>query len=101
CILGLFVGKQRGIFVTAWLYLKVMRQKLGITTGQLYATSCLCGVGFTMSLFIGSLAFGSDPHLINLCRLGVLTGSTLSIIYGLFLLRRTLPRHEAPLPLPG
>lgn len=61
---------------------------------QLYGASLLCGVGFTMSLFIGSLAFeqgGTEATLMN-DRLGILAGSTLSAVVGYFYLNKVLPK---------
>ena len=57
--LGLIVGKQIGVFGLCFLFLKLKIAQLpkGITMGHLYGASLLCGIGFTMSLFIGGLAF--------------------------------------------
>jgi NhaA family Na+:H+ antiporter len=84
--LGLFVGKQIGVFGFAWLAsaLKLGRRPTGATWLELYGVSLLCGVGFTMSLFIGVLAFpGSidSPQQVEV-KLGVLGGSFLSAIAG-------------------
>ena len=84
--LGLFVGKQIGVFGFAWLAsaLKLGRRPTGATWLELYGVSLLCGVGFTMSLFIGVLAFpGSidSPEQVEV-KLGVLGGSFLSAIAG-------------------
>ena len=91
---GLFVGKQLGVFLFCWLavVLKLVPLPRGMNLLSLYGTSALCGVGFTMSLFIGSLAF--EETGVNLLfdeRLGVLLGSLLSGVLGYLLLRAGLP----------
>lgn len=84
--LGLFVGKQIGIFGAMWLAIRFGLAPMppGTNWRQLYAVAVLCGVGFTMSLFIGSLAF-AGPEFEAPIRLGVLTGSILSAILGYLL----------------
>jgi NhaA family Na+:H+ antiporter len=86
--LGLFVGKQVGVFSFSWLAVKLGLAKLptGANWCQLYGIACLTGVGFTMSLFIGTLAFEGDETL-NAVRLGVLMGSIASGVLGFVLLR--------------
>ena len=84
--LGLFIGKQVGVFGAAWLAsaLKIGRRPGGATWLELYGVSLLCGVGFTMSLFIGVLAFPGavdSPQQIEV-KLGVLGGSLLSAVAG-------------------
>ena len=83
---GLFLGKQIGVFGAAWLAatLKIGRPPTGATWLELYGVSLLCGVGFTMSLFIGVLAFpgASDSPEQVAVKLGVLGGSFLSAIFG-------------------
>lgn len=85
---GLFAGKQVGIFLTILIAVKIGLAKLPrlANWGHIYGVSLLCGIGFTMSLFIGSLAY-SDPFLNNEVRLGVLTGSFLSALVGYIFLR--------------
>jgi NhaA family Na+:H+ antiporter len=85
---GLFVGKQLGIAGCCWLALRARWAELpaGATPAQFYATALLCGIGFTMSLFIGALAFPSDA-LIAETKLGVLIGSGLSAVSGYALMR--------------
>lgn len=85
---GLFAGKQLGIFATIWLAVKagISRLPNNAHWRHIYGVSLLCGIGFTMSLFIGSLAY-HDPFLNNEVRLGVLTGSTLSAVLGYVVLR--------------
>lgn len=84
--LGLFVGKQLGVFGFAWLAsaLKLGRRPTDSTWLELYGVSLLCGVGFTMSLFIGVLAFPGaidSPEQVEV-KLGVLGGSFLSAVAG-------------------
>ena len=91
--LGLFLGKQAGIFGMSWLFIKLKLASLpsGMSWSSLYGTAALCGVGFTMSLFIGSLAF--EETGINLLfdeRLGIILGSIASGIVGYFVLRASL-----------
>jgi NhaA family Na+:H+ antiporter len=91
--LGLFFGKQIGIFGFCWLVIKLKITSLpaNMSWGSLYGTSALCGIGFTMSLFIGSLAF--EETGVNLLfdeRLGIILGSLASGIVGYLILRATL-----------
>ena len=95
--LGLFVGKQLGIFALCFLAIKLGLAKLpaGSGWGALYGVSVLCGVGFTMSLFVASLAFehgGMEVSMVFDERLGILLGSLLSGIVGYAVLRASLPR---------
>jgi NhaA family Na+:H+ antiporter len=88
--LGLFVGKQIGIFGMIFLMIKSGLAKLpnGASWGHIYAVSIIAGIGFTMSLFISLLAF-PDPHIQEIAKIGVIAGSLLSTVYGgmvLFLL---------------
>lgn len=87
---GLFIGKQLGIFTAIWLAVKTHSAHLpaGATWLSMYGLAMICGVGFTMSLFIGDLAFTSKGmEYQQMVRLGVLVGSTLSGICGYMLLR--------------
>lgn len=86
--LGLFLGKQIGVFSFSWIAVKLGLAKLpsGANWCQVYGIACLTGVGFTMSLFIGTLAFEGDDTL-NSVRLGVLMGSIASGVLGFTLLR--------------
>src|SRR5262249_9704184 len=86
-VAGLFFGKQIGIFAGAasLIALGIARLPSGATWRQLYCVGVVGGIGFTMSLFIGTLAFEGDHHL-PLVRLGVLAGSLLSAAFGYALL---------------
>lgn len=89
-ILGLFLGKQLGIFSASWLAIKTKLVKLParIKWRQLYGVSLICGMGFTMSLFIGTLAFSDQASMqLSLVRLGVIIGSLLSAVAGYLVLR--------------
>ncbi len=86
--LGLVLGKQLGVFGTAWLLVRSGYARLpsGANWLHLWGVACLAGIGFTMSLFIGSLSF-SDAKLMNEVRFGVLAGSAVSALLGFALLR--------------
>lgn len=91
--LGLFLGKQIGVFGMCWIAIKLKLTDMpeGMNWVSMYGTGILCGIGFTMSLFIGSLAFESTGiDMIFDERLGILIGSLLSGIFGYALLRYTL-----------
>jgi len=93
-VLGLFIGKQLGVFTFAWLAVKSGLSRLpnGVNWSVLYGVSLLCGIGFTMSLFIGSLAFESTGDNIFFDeRLGIILASLLSAFSGYFWLKRALP----------
>lgn len=84
-VTGLFLGKQIGVFSFCWLAVKSGIAKLPTGAGwtQMYGLSILCGIGFTMSLFIGSLAFeGVNSDYLISDRIGVLAGSILSAVFG-------------------
>jgi len=94
-IFGLFFGKQIGVFGMILLarLLRLAELPKGATWAQVYAISILCGIGFTMSLFIGTLAFEhGDFDLLPGVKLGVLVGSILSAGFGLLVLHLALPR---------
>lgn len=95
--MGLFFGKQIGVFGFLWLAirLKIAAMPKNATWVQLYGVAIITGIGFTMSLFIGSLAFshsGFDAQI----RLGVLTGSLASALFGYFLLRFATNEEGVP-----
>ena len=87
--LGLLLGKQLGIFGAVWLLVRFgLATKLpGATWLQIYGVSILCGVGFTMSLFISAVAFPLDSARIDEAKIGILLGSFLSAIAGYAVLR--------------
>jgi NhaA family Na+:H+ antiporter len=96
--LGLFFGKQFGIFGICWLFIKLKIASLpqGMDWTRLYGTAALCGIGFTMSLFVGSLAF--EETGVNLLfdeRLGIILGSLISGLAGYFILRMSLDKESS------
>ncbi|MDH5570917.1 MAG: Na+/H+ antiporter NhaA [Gammaproteobacteria bacterium] len=97
--LGLFIGKQVGVFGLCWLAIKLKFTSLpqGMSWSSLYGTAALCGIGFTMSLFIGSLAF--EETGVNLLfdeRLGIILGSLASGCIGYLVLRSSLRSNNHP-----
>ncbi|MBY7786915.1 Na+/H+ antiporter NhaA [Vibrio fluvialis] len=93
--LGLLIGKPLGIFSFSVIAVKAGVAKLpeGINFKHIFAVSVLCGIGFTMSIFISSLAFGSaNVDYDTYARLGILMGSTTAAILGYVLLRLSLPK---------
>jgi len=95
--LGLFVGKQVGVFGFCWLGIRMGLAKLpdSMNWASLYGTAALCGIGFTMSLFISSLAFeGSGVNLMIDERLGIILGSLLSGALGFLILNSSLKKKE-------
>ncbi|MGA1179474.1 MAG: Na+/H+ antiporter NhaA [Marivivens sp.] len=95
--LGLIVGKQLGVFGMTWAMVKLGFARLphGASWMHIYGIACLAGIGFTMSLFIGSLSF-ADPAQMNAVRLGVLSGSLVSAILGYGVLILAARREAAP-----
>ncbi|PIE69424.1 MAG: Na+/H+ antiporter NhaA [Deltaproteobacteria bacterium] len=97
-VAGLFIGKQAGVF--GWLYLGVrwglIHMPQGLSWKMIYGVAILCGVGFTMSLFIGSLAFEMEgcPLCVSINRVGTMLGSLLSCVVGMMVLYRVLPRRQ-------
>jgi NhaA family Na+:H+ antiporter len=94
---GLFLGKQLGIFGAVWLAVRfgLASRLRGATWLQVWGVAMLCGIGFTMSLFIGTLAFPGDPERVEEAKLGILAGSFLSALAGYAVLRLA-PAHAAP-----
>ncbi|WP_193179798.1 Na+/H+ antiporter NhaA [Nisaea sediminum] len=94
---GLFVGKQIGVFGFAWAAIRSGFTSLPKDTNfaQIYGVSLLAGIGFTMSLFIGTLAF-SDPEHARAVRLGVMSGSILSGLAGYAVLRWAIRSAARP-----
>ena len=93
-IAGLFLGKQLGVFGAIWLAIRVRLARMppNARWSELYGASVLCGIGFTMSLFIGALAFEGSPLAIEEAKLGTLFGSLLSAVVGWTVLRFATPR---------
>ena len=88
---GLFIGKQLGVMIMCWLIFKlgISTMPRGMNFKQIYGAALLCGVGFTMSLFIGGLAFAGETPLFDE-RLGIIMGSIVSGITGYLMLKATL-----------
>lgn len=88
---GLFIGKQLGVMIMCWVIFKlgISTMPKGMNFKQIYGAALLCGVGFTMSLFIGGLAFGGDTPLFDE-RLGIIMGSIVSGIAGYLMLKVAL-----------
>ncbi len=97
--LGLLVGKLVGVFGSAWLVIRsgLADMPMGAGTFQLVGISLLCGIGFTMSLFIGLLAFADYPALQEEVKVGILCGSIAAGILGYAVLR-VAPRDVPPPP---
>jgi Na+:H+ antiporter, NhaA family len=84
--LGLLIGKQMGVFGTVWAIDKLgVQRPAGASWLQVYGVACMCGIGFTMSLFIGALAL--PPEMQPEIRLGVILGSVLSALIAIVALR--------------
>ena len=99
---GLFIGKQIGIFGLAWgaIKLGLARAPEGANMAQIYGVALIAGIGFTMSLFIGTLAFSDIAHQ-NAVRLGVLTGSLASGLLGTLVLVLAARQRTAPAAMPS
>ncbi|MEK9498335.1 Na+/H+ antiporter NhaA [Photorhabdus sp. P32] len=94
---ALFLGKPLGIFLFSYISIKIGFAKLPqqINLKQIFAVSVLCGIGFTMSIFISGLAFeGGDESFSIYSRLGILMGSTIAAFVGYGLLRMVLPKKK-------
>ncbi|WP_394270681.1 Na+/H+ antiporter NhaA [Qipengyuania sp.] len=98
---GLFLGKQIGILAAVWAAVKVgfAQKPEGASWPEIWGVSILCGIGFTMSLFISSLAFVGNDLLIEEAKIGILMGSLLSGIVG-FIILRFFSRNNAMSPSP-
>lgn len=94
---GLFLGKQIGVMAAVIIALKLGLANLPKNTNmtQIYGVSLLCGIGFTMSLFISGLAFGGIPEGFD-PRLGIIAGSLIAGVLGYLLLRKTIPDGDHP-----
>ena len=90
--LGLFLGKQAGVIGSVWLAVRLgfARRPASASWPQVYGVALLCGIGFTMSLFIGGLALPTAPHA-DAVKVGVLAGSFLSTVAGFVVLRLASP----------
>jgi len=96
--LGLFFGNQIGVMLFAFASVKLGLGRLpdGVNWKMIYGAACLCGIGFTMSLFISSLAFEQGAQGLAVDdRLGILIGSVLSAAWGVIVLRKALPHTAA------
>jgi len=93
---GLFVGKQVGVFASTWIAVRLhlSDRPENASWSQVYGVSLLCGIGFTMSLFIGLLAFPTSPELQDQVKVGVLAGSLLSAFAGMMVLYFGASRHR-------
>ncbi len=93
--MGLFLGKQLGIFTSVWIVVKlgIAARPTHASWMQVYGVALLCGIGFTMSLFIGGLAF-IGPDQGDAVKIGVLIGSILSAIIGYLILRFAAPQKD-------
>jgi len=87
-ICGLFFGKQIGVFLFSFLSVKLKLAEMPANSNwiKLYGIAVLTGIGFTMSLFIGNLAFVNDIQYVDGVKIGVIFGSLLSTLVGYFLL---------------
>ena len=95
---GLFIGKQLGVFGFIWVSVKLGLAKMdySLNWAMLFGMATLCGIGFTMSLFVGSLSFdASHVEYLLTHRLGILLGSLLSAIVGFIILSQVLPKPKA------
>ena len=90
-LLGLFIGKQLGVFIFSYVSIKLKFAQMPNNSNWLnfYGVGILTGIGFTMSLFVGNLAFVDNNQFIDGVKIGVLSGSLLSTIFGYFLLSFT------------
>ena len=90
-VLGLFLGKQLGVFVFSYISIKLKIAQMPNNSNwfNFYGVGVLTGIGFTMSLFVGNLAFVENMQYMDGVKLGVLTGSLLSTLFGYFLILLT------------
>ena len=90
-LLGLFVGKQLGVFVFSYVSIKTKIAQMPNNSNwyNFYGVGVLTGIGFTMSLFVGNLAFVENMQYMDGVKIGVLTGSLLSTLFGYFLILLT------------
>jgi NhaA family Na+:H+ antiporter len=97
---GLFLGKQLGVFGAVWASVRLgwASKPAGASWMQIYGVALLCGIGFTMSLFISGLAFAHRPALIDEAKIGILGGSLISALAGWLVLRFA---HMRAAPISG
>jgi len=100
-ILGLFAAKQIGVASFCFVVIKtgLARMPAGMSFATLYGAAALCGIGFTMSMFIGSLAFGSQSTSVEILldeRLGIVVGSLMSALLAIAVLHLSLPKPGDP-----
>jgi len=90
-VLGLFLGKQLGVFIFSYVSIKLKIAQMPNDTSwyNFYGVGVLTGIGFTMSLFVGNLAFAENMQYMDGVKIGVLTGSLLSTLFGYFLILLT------------
>ena len=90
-VLGLFLGKQLGVFIFSYVSIKLKIAQMPNNTSwyNFYGVGVLTGIGFTMSLFVGNLAFVENMQYMDGVKIGVLTGSLLSTLFGYFLILLT------------
>jgi len=90
-VLGLFLGKQLGVFVFSYISIKLKIAEMPNNSNwfNFYGVGVLTGIGFTMSLFVGNLAFVENMQYMDGVKIGVLTGSLLSTLFGYFLILLT------------
>jgi NhaA family Na+:H+ antiporter len=90
-VLGLFLGKQLGVFIFSYISIKLKVAQMPNNTSwyNFYGVGVLTGIGFTMSLFVGNLAFAENMQYMDGVKIGVLTGSLLSTLFGYFLILLT------------
>ena len=95
-VLGLFVGKQLGVFVFSYISIKLKIAQMPSNTSwyNFYGVGVLTGIGFTMSLFVGNLAFVENVNYMDGVKIGVLTGSLLSTLTGYFIILLTPFKHQ-------
>ena len=95
-LLGLFVGKQLGVFIFSYVSIKTKIAQMPNDTSwyNFYGVGVLTGIGFTMSLFVGNLAFAENMQYMDGVKIGVLTGSLLSTLFGYFLILLTPNRPK-------
>ncbi|MCX6148525.1 MAG: Na+/H+ antiporter NhaA [Candidatus Kapabacteria bacterium] len=94
--LGLFIGKPFGVFLFVWLFVKYKMAKLpyGVGLSEMFGVSILCGIGFTMSIFVSNLSFQIRSEELNLAKTSIIFASTLSAIIGFIYLSKVLKPNK-------